>query len=453
MNYRLLHKKNRIFEILSLFTIVLILCGAATGIGLSEYHNELFSVMVLGIISLFSIIVLFNFSQSKSECMVLAFGYLLRVILCVVDVYGKDMLVLPNSGGDSEGFWKTAVYLYRGCETFEYTKYPYILEAFFHIFGENRILVQYINILFWVGTAAFISGCFEQLKIEKNMRLFGVLLISFMPQYMILSSLLLRESMIIFLIAASLYFFLSWYFKDNFRYIFTAGVLVLCSMVLHSGTVGVLAGYGIIYAFYNPSKGKFALGKRTFFVFVLILILGTAAFQIKYFKNFFLAYIPSFRSVLDISKKYFDSGASDYLKNMETNNYIQFILNTIIRSIYFQISPMPWDWRGLQDIIAFFLDSLLRAAIWLGVITNWRNKNKSKVITILFVFINCFYIVFAWGVSNAGTAIRHRNKIIAIEIVLLCYCLQKYKGISNHKKKEKKHQYEPKGIQYHSTSL
>lgn len=437
MIYKLLNKKNKIFEILCMFTMALILCGSATVLGLSEYHNEIFSVAVLGIISMFVMLVLYYFSQSKSEWTVLAFGYFLRIILCVLDVYGKDMLVLPNSGGDSEGFWKTAVFLYRGCETFEYTKYPYILEAFFHIFGENRVLVQYSNILFWVGTAAAINGCFEKLKIEKNTRLFGILLISFMPQYMILSSLLLRESMIIFFIASSLYFFLSWCFNENFKHIFLAGVFVLCSMVLHSGTVGVLAGYGIIYACYSPSKRKFVFGKRTCFVIVLILALGIAALKINYIKHFFLAYIPSFHSLLDISKKYFDSGASDYLKNMGTGNYVQFAINTVIRSIYFQISPMPWDWRGLQDIIAFFLDSLLRIAIWIGVIKNWRNKNKYNVITMLFIFINCFYLVFAWGVSNAGTAIRHRNKIIAIEIVLLCYCLQKYKGISNRKKKEK----------------
>ena len=36
--------------------------------------------------------------------------------------------------------------------------------------------------------------------------------------------------------------------------------------------------------------------------------------------------------------------------------------------------------------------------------------------------ISC--VIFSWGVRNAGTALRHRDKFISIYIVMLILCIE-----------------------------
>jgi len=45
-------------------------------------------------------------------------------------------------------------------------------------------------------------------------------------------------------------------------------------------------------------------------------------------------------------------------------------------------------------------------------------KNKNTIIVVLLIVI-IGLVVFAWGVSNAGTALRHRDKFIGLFILLL----------------------------------
>ena len=93
--------------------------------------------------------------------------------------------------------------------------------------------------------------------------------------------------------------------------------------------------------------------------------------------------------------------------------------------IYFLLSPMPWDWRGFKDAIAFMICSVPQLIIAVQfvkrVIFGSRHKytwEKSIIIALMASAFACAFI-FGWGCRNAGTAIRHRDKFLSLYVIML----------------------------------
>ena len=93
---------------------------------------------------------------------------------------------------------------------------------------------------------------------------------------------------------------------------------------------------------------------------------------------------------------------------------------TPARVLYFLFSPFPWQWRGLSDIIAFVFNSMFY--IW-TIVRAFRYlkvgylQYRSEIIALLLVAM-CTLFVFGWGVSNTGTAVRHRDKMVILYGIL-----------------------------------
>lgn len=418
-------KNKKQIVIWQMFFIIGITCIVLNNIKLLDIDKDIESLVLTGMIGFLCITWIWQAVKNNSERLVLLIGYLFRLLLLFIDIYGREYIVLFSSKADSEGFWRNAVNRYHGIPMPEYTKYPYIIRGFMEVFGENRLMAQYMNIIFWLITAIVLCQCLEIIKVKGNIRLIGIGLFCFMPQYMILTSILMRESMIVFFNTISLYFFLKWYKEQRFLWIVIAEAMVLFSMVLHSGAIGIGAAYGVAYALYNNKTGKMCVSWRT----IILLIIGIAGLSILYvspYRRFLLSYIPKMNSIFEVQKKRFLIGGSDYLRNMPyTTNPWTLVKNSMVRMLYFYISPVPWEWRGIKDIIAFCMDAGFQVAAWTIGIYGWVRK-KDKQILISWLLLCLFFtgIIFAWGVSNAGTAMRHRNKLIGIEIVLICAAIK-----------------------------
>lgn len=420
---KVIKKAEQVFFVILI--AVFAICCILNYMGIVDYDIDLEGLIVVGVISLICILWIWFMAETRAENIILFIGYAIRILLLFIDVYGRKYIVLFSSGADSEGFWRNALSRYQGDVVREYTKYPYIIQSLLNIFGENRLLAQYANILFWLFAMLLLYQCFAMLNIRGNTRLFGICCITFMPQYMILTAILMRESMIVFLNLASCYFFLKWYEKEKFVNLILAGLMVLLSMVLHSGAIALGMAYGMFYAFYDSKKKRIRISGKSF----IILTAGITFIFLIYFtplQGVFLAYIPKIDNILDIQNRYFQSGGSDYLRNMHAENLRELFLFTIIRILYFFFSPVPWEWRGLQDIAAFSIDALFQLLVFVTGIMMWiKKKEKRRLIGIFLLCCIFSGVIFSWGVSNAGTAMRHRNKLIGLEVLLVCFSLNK----------------------------
>ena len=126
-------------------------------------------------------------------------------------------------------------------------------------------------------------------------------------------------------------------------------------------------------------------------------------------------------------------GGSAYLVGQQNETTLQVVINTPIRMLNFIAAPVPWTWRGPNDIIAFFTSTLIYvAALYYSYKVIRMNNAKSKNLVIaLLICAFIAMIIFAWGVSNAGTAMRHREKFLPLFITMLAISYDQYKYPQN----------------------
>ena len=95
---------------------------------------------------------------------------------------------------------------------------------------------------------------------------------------------------------------------------------------------------------------------------------------------------------------------------------------------FFMFSPLPWQWRGIPDIIAFVFSSLFYMYIIFSTLqklyqickSQTKSNNIHLIVLIALSIIAIFSsFVFGWGCNNTGTATRHRDKMMCIYAVML----------------------------------
>ena len=119
-----------------------------------------------------------------------------------------------------------------------------------------------------------------------------------------------------------------------------------------------------------------------------------------------------------------ESGAAVYIIGGEVNNLWDLIKNTPLRVFYFIGSPFPWQWRGLGDIIAFVFNALFYIVAYIYAFKALlKNKKGKNIIKVFLLIVIAGAVIFAWGTSNAGTALRHRDKFIVNYIVMFALSL------------------------------
>ena len=99
-----------------------------------------------------------------------------------------------------------------------------------------------------------------------------------------------------------------------------------------------------------------------------------------------------------------------------------------LKMFYFMFSPIPLDWRGFGDIASFMFDSsiyvfLVGATIYGLFKSDMPLRNKIFIL----LFIGITVLVYSYGTQTAGTAMRHRNKIIPL--LLITFAITNSKGL------------------------
>ena len=73
-----------------------------------------------------------------------------------------------------------------------------------------------------------------------------------------------------------------------------------------------------------------------------------------------------------------------------------------------------------MDVFTFLTDSMLYLITIIFAIKNKRffEGNRALIICIIWAIVGASFI-FGIGIANAGTAVRHRQKLVALFLVLL----------------------------------
>ena len=241
-----------------------------------------------------------------------------------------------------------------------------------------------------------------------------MLIISLLPNFAILSVIFLREAPVAMFITISLYCFLRWFSGLSLVNLICAILFDLAAMSFHGGSIGVLIGYVAVVFLYDRVDARVRISvKSVFFATIILFIISYLYFN---YADVFFGKFSGVESIEDVANT-LERGGSSYAQYVGDSSSIQnMLIYTIPRIVYFLFSPFPWQWRGLSDVIAFLFSSLFYMYVAVAVIKNMRVysvHNRNQVLAVLIIAF-CIVFIFAWGVTNTGTAARHRDKLVMI---------------------------------------
>lgn len=409
-----------------LLSWLLLLIGVLVLVLLEPFVSDVESIgFLFVVIHSFATVLLILISSSKFKSIFVS-AFILRVLILFWDLYARDIFLLPHSGFDSEFFYETSILASKNLDLlntpgYRIGAYHKLLAPFFWLIGPFRIIAQYFNVLIGFMVVVTIQSVFNILHLNKAIQHKILWIAAVFPTSLILSGILLREIIITYLTCLSLYYFIKWLVRSKKLTDVLLSILMLgLASMFHSGVIGVLFGYIVGYLFYNHRDQKFEVTNQTATAFLFLSIVFIILFsQLGDSLLFKFQSAGQSDDVLDTIAK--ASGGSAYLSNMKINNPIQLILYGPIRAFYFISSPLPWSWRGGFDIFSFIADSSIYLYTFYYYFRNrhsFTSRNKCIIICILISILVTTFI-FGLGVSNAGTAMRHRQKLLSLFLIML----------------------------------
>ena len=376
---------------------------------------DFYSLLTILIVSVLVLFFIYGKRNLRHQNL-LSFGFLLRLFLLFADYY--HWFPILHSGSDTEGFHRIALRNAHSLVKYVITNYTVFLTFVYEATDCSRLIAQFINVLLGIGIIVLVQQCMRMLKINKVTELTVVCVLVFLPNLTIFSAILLREAWVEFFVALSLYFFVKWFIYGNALNIVLVVVSMLTASYMHSGVIGLLVGYAIAFIAYNPKIQKATFSKTTVISLILLIVLSVGlSSHLELFTEKFASY-DNLDDIVDIANSK-GGGGADYLTWINTNSVTQSILLAPLKMFYFLFSPLPTEWRGMKDIVGFLIDG----AVYMGLCYSiMKHKAQSKVHAKLkyFLLISLIAVtfIFAYGAKNAGTAIRHRAKIISAVLVI-----------------------------------
>ena len=380
----------------------------------SEVVAQAIDIVFVVIFSVAFMVDLGRSKKIKELSVPLYLGYSMRLFFLFWDLYGRSIFTLPNSGADSEAFYNNVVCYTQMGYFGRKSNFATLMGTVGSVIGASRLYLQFIIMLFSIVALLLFALMLEKIDISSKIRYYVCLIVCLLPNLAILSSLFLRESLCSMFIIISIYTFYDWLSgKSGLCLVFSLAA-ALSASAFHSGCIAVVAGYVGVIMLYDRLNQLFRFKIGHLISVALIMIIMAFLFT-----NYSDSLFYKFSSIEDISdiatgKSRGGSSYAQYVGN--SSNPLNMIIYTPLRIVFFLFSPFPWQWRGLGDIIAFVFSSLFflyTAYCDIRFLRSGEKKNRTLVIALTIVAV-CTAFVFAWGVSNSGTACRHRDKMTII---------------------------------------
>lgn len=356
----------------------------------------------------------------------LSFIIILRYVILLWNVYGREIMLLPGVGTDTEGFYQSASSIAKDPLLLQgsvygswYSKY---LGICFMMSGSSYLLGSFYNFLYGVFSIVILGNILSLIEgLSLKAFSYAMLLFSIEPIYMILCSSLRRESLMAFLVILSFEKMFQWSLHSKSKDAVLAIVFLLLASIIHSAVISIGLGYIIALLFYNPHTQRYEFKRNT--VIVAVLLYVAIAIIFSRYANIFLNRIQYDDERILFRRLSRSVGDAAYLKNVKITNIQTALLYMPIKLIYYLFSPMPWDWRGIADVIAFVLDSSVFIGLTVILVRNLHGNYHYRIKNSFFISMMCCALIYAGGSQNAANAMRHRNTLLGVYIILVCFFL------------------------------
>ena len=391
--------------------------------------SEASDVVVVSLITLFSVAYLFYLMTNKRMrdiAFPLFWGYILRIVL--IYIYINNIYTLPHSNSDDIGFYNDAVQYAHGYEISYGGAFSKTMGTLFSWFGTSKLFGQFLLMLCSVVTIHVAASTLDEVVEDKNTKKISMYILCLLPNFAILSCIFRRESVITMLVTISLFYFVRWFVRKKEMYFFVSLAFVMLGTLFHSGVIGLAIGYIVARLLYDNKRSKLKISAKG--IILAILFMFVFIFLYNNYSDTLFSKFQGVENIEDVAVKDIGGGSSYAAYVGNSDSISNMVIYTIPRILYFLFSPFPWQWRGLADIISFCLSSLFYLCTVIQTIKYLlsRKKDNKELVVILLILTICTLIVFAWGVSTTGTALRHRDKMIVLYILLFGITLKRTKN-------------------------
>lgn len=354
-------------------------------------------------------------SRFLSRIMFLAF--FLRFILSIINAF---IWVLPSGRNDAIHFessgWELASSSSSILEIMSTSAefYRKFIGVLYYLVGRNPLLVQHISVITGTLLVYLIYRIVQQIFPSNGAPKTAAVIVTLYPGLIQFSVFTRRESLIYFFVALSFLFLLKWLRKGLTSTFIWASIFLVIAALFHSGSIFVGILYLLLYIFYKPKVKRWNISLLKILVSLLIISI------VFVFGEMIFRKLPemSIDGLAETAGRKAAGGRTGYLQNTQPDSLLDVLIQTPLRSIYFLFTPFPWQIRNTSDIYGFLLDTVPMYLLSFYMFKGFKIlKGKNDIHFILLIsFLILTITPFAWGTSNYGTAIRHRQKIVWIII-------------------------------------
>jgi hypothetical protein len=295
------------------------------------------------------------------------------------------------------------------------------------IFGRDPLLLQMINV--FLGTlTVFVVYKTSVLVMRERYAMVAAWLFALHPTIVEHSAVFLREAQIVLMLALSIYFFVRW--MQEYRPVFVVGAVasLTISSLFHGAMIVGLAGMIVVIGgvlFYRALVTvQTARVRRGVLPTTMILVTGVIiVIGLQQLPR--LSTIGNMEELMQAEQAAMElgraaevraHGSASYLEWMTVNSPADVVWQAPIRTVYFLYSPFPWDVSALRHTKGF-IDSAFLLFITFLVVKYRRTLWRHPIYRALFVILLIYVVIFSFGASNFGSAIRHKSKFMPIFVM------------------------------------
>lgn len=345
----------------------------------------------------------------------LAFGIFIQ-LYDLRSFFGNDATLYDRNGAAIVDYWLGYIssidYDYRRATA---TALPgwgmnYLTAAIYLIFGRNIFAAQSFCAVFGAATAPMVYFCSQKIFGNKSVSKFAALSIAFFPAFVIWSSQLLKDGLIVFLLVLAMTMVLTLQEKFNpwaiLLLIFSLfGILSLRFYIFYMVAVAVAGSF--IVGMSETSSSIFRRTAVLLLIGISLTYLGVtrnASSDIGQYAN--LERIQRSRADLAASA---DSGFGEDIDVSTTEGAIAAIP---IGLAYLLLAPFPWQMSSFRQAI-----TLPEVLVWWAVIPLlvvgiwWSVKNRLRSAFPILFFSLMLTLAYSIFQGNVGTAYRQRTQI------------------------------------------
>lgn len=361
-----------------------------------------------------------------------------RAVLSIITIVQFCLLVtqakfrlLPLGGEDWRGYNRHATDILTSPNNFLSTLlhsdenlFSKLLATVYWVFGEYLqfgYFMVFVTALLGVNAMIRIA---DALQLDDRHAKLLVVIFAAWPINFVFSVTLLREMPIQACIAWATYLLVLSLKRGRWRYLAGSAIFALIAALLHSALIVFVAGILVLIGVFDIRSKVWGLSLDR-----LTLAGGIAAAFVA--SPLYGASMAKFgEGDLDtvIDRAGYAAGDTAYVTSAPTS-VTDMILSSPSRLIMFLSSPMPWQARGLPDIIGVLASSLPTVVVTVMLIILVRRirilaPDERVIVIVTLVIVLVAALVLAWGTGNYGTAMRHRVKILPVAATALVILLQ-----------------------------